>query len=88
MSVDPLVLSHVVGDVIDPFNRSTLLRVLYNDRLVINGVHFKPSAVVNKPRVEIGGDDFRTMYTLVRSLLCKIYAYSLSILIKMLVRLK
>lgn len=65
MPADPLVLSNVVGDVIDPFNRSISLRVWYNNRPVYNGVGLKPSAVINKPRVEVGGVDLRTFYTLV-----------------------
>ncbi|XP_010276915.1 PREDICTED: protein HEADING DATE 3A-like [Nelumbo nucifera] len=62
---DPLVVGGVIGDVIDPFNRSISLRVTYNSRDVSNGCEFKPSAVVNQPRVDIGGDDLRTFFTLV-----------------------
>jgi len=62
---DPLVVGRVVGDVLDPFIRSIALRVTYNGREVNNGCEFRPSQVVNQPRVEIGGDDLRTFYTLV-----------------------
>ncbi|KAI5649062.1 hypothetical protein M9H77_35067 [Catharanthus roseus] len=67
---DPLVVGRVVGDVLDPFTRSITLRVTYNmnrenSRDVNNGCEFRPSQVVNQPRVEIGGDDLRTFYTLV-----------------------
>ncbi|THU66151.1 hypothetical protein C4D60_Mb05t11140 [Musa balbisiana] len=65
MSRDPLTLGQVIGDVLDPFSRSVSLSVLYKNKLVINGSDFKPSAVVDKPKVEIGGDDLRTFYTLV-----------------------
>ncbi|RRT59939.1 hypothetical protein B296_00020037 [Ensete ventricosum] len=62
---EPLTLGQVIGDVLDPFSRSVSLGVLYKDKLVINGSNFKPSAVVDKPKVEVGGDDLRTFYTLV-----------------------
>nr|AGZ20210.1 FT4 [Allium cepa] len=64
MSFDPLVLSRVVGDVIDDFDRRIPLRVMYNGRSVLNGVGMKPSIINDKPRVEIGGVP-RMFYTLV-----------------------
>ncbi|XP_027090020.1 protein HEADING DATE 3A-like [Coffea eugenioides] len=63
--VDPLVVGRVISDVLDPFNRSIRLRVIHGNRDVINGCEFRPSQVVSQPRVEIGGDDFRSFYTLV-----------------------
>ncbi|KAH0449272.1 hypothetical protein IEQ34_023072 [Dendrobium chrysotoxum] len=66
MSRDPLVLERVIGDVLDPFTRTTTLRVTYGSfRVVTNGKDFKPSQVVNQPRVEIGGNDLRSFHTLV-----------------------
>ncbi|KAL0903955.1 hypothetical protein M5K25_026019 [Dendrobium thyrsiflorum] len=66
MSRDPLVLERVIGDVLDPFTRTTTLRVTYSScRVVNNGKDFKPSQVVNQPKVEIGGNDLRSFYTLV-----------------------
>ena len=63
---DPLVVGRIIGDVLDPFTRSIPLRVTYsNNREVSNGCELKPSQVVNLPRVDIGGDDLRTFYTLV-----------------------
>nr|XP_019707288.1 protein HEADING DATE 3A isoform X1 [Elaeis guineensis]XP_029121663.1 protein HEADING DATE 3A isoform X1 [Elaeis guineensis] len=62
---DPLVVGRVVGDVLDPFNRTTTLRVSYGSREVTNGREFKPSQVVIQPRVDVGGNDLRTSYTLV-----------------------
>ncbi|CAA6672929.1 unnamed protein product [Spirodela intermedia] len=62
---DPLVVGRVVGDVLDPFTRKVSLRITYSAREVTNGKEFKPSAVVNQPRVEVGGNDLRTFYTLV-----------------------
>lgn len=63
---DPLVVGRVIGDVIDPFVRTTTLGVSYGSRKVTNGREFKPSQVVNQPRVEVGGHDLRSLYTLVR----------------------
>ncbi|KAI6684313.1 hypothetical protein NL676_030226 [Syzygium grande] len=63
---DPLVVGRVIGDVLDAFTRSISLRVIYNNnREVNNSCELKPSQVVNQPRIEIGGDDLRTFYTLV-----------------------
>ncbi|XP_021970893.1 protein HEADING DATE 3A isoform X2 [Helianthus annuus] len=56
---DPLVLGHVIGDVVDSFTRSTNLIVTYSEREVSSVVEIKPSQVVNQPRVDIGGDDLR-----------------------------
>ncbi|KAJ4781020.1 PEBP (phosphatidylethanolamine-binding protein) family protein [Rhynchospora pubera] len=62
---DALVIGRIVGDVIDRFVRSTPIRVSFGSREVTNGREFKPSQVVKQPRVEIGGNDLRTFYTLV-----------------------
>ncbi|KAK6144936.1 hypothetical protein DH2020_021756 [Rehmannia glutinosa] len=67
---DPLVVGRVIGDVLDPFTRSIGLRVIYGNREVSNGCEFRPSQIVNQPRVEVGGDDLRTFYTLIDALLC------------------
>ncbi|XP_020576920.1 protein FLOWERING LOCUS T-like isoform X2 [Phalaenopsis equestris] len=63
---DPLVLGQVVGDVLDPFVRSAMLRVVYNNKEINNGTGLRQSAVVNPPRVEVDGEDEQTLYTLVR----------------------
>lgn len=62
---DPLVVGRVIGDVLDPFTRSIGLRVTYNNREVNNGYEMRIAQVMNQPRVEIGGEDLRTFYTLV-----------------------
>uniref|UniRef100_A0A7N0U6K0 Flowering locus T n=1 Tax=Kalanchoe fedtschenkoi TaxID=63787 RepID=A0A7N0U6K0_KALFE len=63
---DPLVVGRVIGDVLEPFTKSISLRVTYNKaREVSNGCELKPSQVVNQPRVDVGGYDFRNFYTLV-----------------------
>lgn len=66
---DPLVVGRVVGDVLDPFTRLISLKVMYGQRHVTNGLDLRSSQVVNKPTVEIGGDDLRNFYTLVRLLI-------------------
>nr|WPN08178.1 flowering locus T [Hemerocallis fulva] len=62
---DPLIIGRVVGDVLDPFTKSNTFRIFYSSREVTNGREFKPSQVVHQPRVEIGGNDHMTFYTLV-----------------------
>ncbi|KAI3867861.1 hypothetical protein MKX03_031320 [Papaver bracteatum] len=63
--IDPLVVGRVIGVVLDPFDRSIPIRIAYTSRSVNNGGELKSSAVAENPRVEIGGDDLRTFYTLV-----------------------
>ncbi|WOK93860.1 protein FLOWERING LOCUS T [Canna indica] len=65
MSGDTLALGQVIGDVLDPFTRSVRLSVMYNNRPLLTGCEFKPSATVNKPKIMVGGDDLRIFYTLV-----------------------
>ncbi|OIT02984.1 protein heading date 3a [Nicotiana attenuata] len=65
---DTLVLGRVIGDVLDPFTRSINLRVVYINRQVINGCDFRPSQVIQQPRIEIGGADDCTFYTLINTL--------------------
>ncbi|MED6143954.1 hypothetical protein PIB30_010908 [Stylosanthes scabra] len=62
---DPLVLGGVIGDVLNPFTSSVSLRVVINNREISNGCELRPSHVLNRPRVTIGGEDLRTFYTLV-----------------------
>ncbi|XP_072998421.1 protein VERNALIZATION 3-like [Typha latifolia] len=65
MQRDSLSVGRVIGDVLDPFIRSASLRVIYNSREVTNGCEFKPSAVVDQPRIEVGGNDLNNFYTLI-----------------------
>lgn len=66
ITMNPLVVGRVIGDVLDNFTNSVSLRVIYdNNKEVINSGELKPSQIVNPPRVQVGGNDFRTLYTLV-----------------------
>nr|CAB3478293.1 unnamed protein product [Digitaria exilis] len=64
-AVEPLVLAHVIQDVLDSFTPTVPLRITYSNRVVLAGAELKPSAIVNKPRVDVGGTDLRVFYTLV-----------------------
>ncbi|MED6201316.1 Protein HEADING DATE 3A [Stylosanthes scabra] len=64
--MDPLAVGGVIGDVLDPFETCASLRIVYNNNSeVVNSLELKPSQIINQPRVEVGGDDFRTLYTLI-----------------------
>lgn len=64
--MEPLIVGRVVGEVVDIFSPSVRMNVIYNsNKQVANGHEFMPSVIISKPRVEIGGDDMRTAYTLV-----------------------
>lgn len=64
---DPLVVGRVIGDVVDPFVRRVALRVGYASRDVADGCDLRPSDIADQPRVDVGGQDMRTFYTLVSS---------------------
>ncbi|AES80787.1 putative phosphatidylethanolamine-binding protein [Medicago truncatula] len=64
-SRNPLAVGRVIGDVIDSFENSIPLRVTYGNRDVNNGCELKPSQIGNQPRVSVGGNDLRNLYTLV-----------------------
>lgn len=64
--LEPLVVSRVVGDVLDFFTPSVKMSVTYNsNKQVCNGHELFPSAVTTKPRVEVHEGDLRTFFTLV-----------------------
>ncbi|KAL8543921.1 hypothetical protein ACS0TY_004466 [Phlomoides rotata] len=64
--LDPLSVGRVVGEVVDSFIPCVKLNVIYNsNKQVSNGHELMPSVIMAKPRVQIGGEDLRTAYTLV-----------------------
>ncbi|XP_068635436.1 CEN-like protein 1 [Aristolochia californica] len=63
---EPLSVGRVVGDVVDYFSPTVTMRVTYNsNKQVCNGHELMPFVVKSKPRVEVGGDDMRTAFTLI-----------------------
>lgn len=67
MSRDPLVVGSIVGDIVDYFPVSSVLRVIYGGREMTCGSELRPSQVASEPTVHItgGGRDGRAFYTLV-----------------------
>ncbi|XP_006655491.1 protein RICE FLOWERING LOCUS T 1-like [Oryza brachyantha] len=63
--MDPLVLTQIIPEVLDPFTPTIPLRITYNNRLLLPGIELKPSAVLSRPRIDVGGNDMRVFYTLV-----------------------
>lgn len=64
--VEPLIIGRVIGEVVDIFNPSVKMIVTYNSsKQVCNGHELMPAVLISKPRVEIGGEDMRSAYTLV-----------------------
>lgn len=63
--LEPLSVGRVIGEVVDIFNPSVRMNVTYSTKQVANGHELMPSIVMNKPRVDIGGEDMRSAYTLV-----------------------
>lgn len=67
--IEPLIVGRVVGDVLEMFNPSVTMRVTFNSNTIVsNGHELAPSLLLSKPRVEIGGQDLRSFFTLVRIL--------------------
>ncbi|KAE8776453.1 protein FLOWERING LOCUS T [Hordeum vulgare] len=62
---DPLALSQVIGDVLDPFVKSATMRINYGEKEITNGTGVRSSAVLNAPKVEVEGRDRTKLYTLV-----------------------
>ncbi|KAK7278652.1 hypothetical protein RJT34_23688 [Clitoria ternatea] len=65
MSTDTLHIGKVIGDVLDSFTPTIKMTVTFNKKQVFNGHEFFPSTVTKRPRVEIGGGDMRSFYTLI-----------------------
>ncbi|KAL5763766.1 hypothetical protein ACOSP7_016125 [Xanthoceras sorbifolium] len=67
MSESPLVVGRVVGDVVDYFNPTVKMTVIYINSMkqVYNGRELFPSAVTQKPKVDVHGGDLRSFFTLV-----------------------
>ncbi|KEH17361.1 putative phosphatidylethanolamine-binding protein [Medicago truncatula] len=63
--LEPLSVGRVIGEVVDIFNPSVRMNVTYSTKQVANGHELMPSIVMNKPRVDIGGEDMRSAYTLI-----------------------
>ncbi|CBI75519.1 Flowering Locus T-like protein, putative [Triticum aestivum] len=63
-SRDPLIVGGIVGDVVDYFDASARLRVLYGNREITVGSELRPSQVANQPTVHITGRA-GSLYTLV-----------------------
>ncbi|PON49335.1 Phosphatidylethanolamine-binding protein PEBP [Parasponia andersonii] len=65
-SIEPLVVGKVVGDVVDMFSPAAEFTVHYGPKQVSNGCEIKPSAAIDKPKVQILGPRNQTnLYTLV-----------------------
>ena len=63
---EPLAVGRVIGEVVDAFTPSVKLSVTYNlNKMVSNGHELMPNVITSKPRVDIGGEDMRSAYTLV-----------------------
>ncbi|KAK6144214.1 hypothetical protein DH2020_021034 [Rehmannia glutinosa] len=67
MSLEPLVISRVIGDVVDNIcNTVNKMCVVYkSNKHVYNGRELFPSTVTFKPKVEVHGGDMRTFFTLI-----------------------
>lgn len=82
----PLIVERVIEDVSDPFFKSINIWIVYNSRDVVNRCEFKLSKLITQLRVQIGGDDLHTFYTLVYQflscfkILFKIFYYQISFL--------
>ncbi|XP_047083940.1 protein TWIN SISTER of FT-like [Lolium rigidum] len=64
MQRDPLIVGNIVGDIVDYFDASARLRVLYGNREITVGSELRPSHVASQPMVQITGLS-RSFYTLV-----------------------
>lgn len=63
-STEPLTVGRVIGDVIDNFSPNAEMVVSYPIRQVSNGCEIKTTALVDRPRIRIGGSS-DALYALV-----------------------
>ncbi|XWS48259.1 hypothetical protein CRYUN_Cryun13aG0059300 [Craigia yunnanensis] len=64
VSVDPLVVGRVIGDVVDMFVPTVTMSVYYGSKHVTSGCDIKPSMAINPPNISIEGHSDH-LYTLV-----------------------
>ena len=74
-SRDPLIVGNIVGDIVDYFDASARLKVLYSSREITVGSELRPSHVANQPTLQITGlsrslctlvsDDYIYIYVLI-----------------------
>nr|ANS56330.1 TFL1-like protein [Cephalotaxus sinensis] len=63
---EPMILSRVIGDVLDVFTPTIKMSVVYNANFQVkNGFELMPSTVVEPPQVEVVDGDLRSFFTLV-----------------------
>ncbi|CAA6663356.1 unnamed protein product [Spirodela intermedia] len=63
---EALRVGRVIGEVVDPFTPTVTMEISYNPRKgVANGHELSPVATQAKPRVEVGGGDMRSAFTLI-----------------------
>ena len=71
--LEPLAVGRVIGEVVDNFTPSVKMNITFKgNKQVCNGHELMPAVIVAKPRVEVGGQDMRDAFTLVR--ICPSYA--------------
>ncbi|KAL4574831.1 hypothetical protein LXL04_021670 [Taraxacum kok-saghyz] len=64
--IEPLVVGRVIGEVVDTFTPSVKMNVTYNlNKTVSNGHELMPNLITFHPRVDIGGEDMRSAFTLI-----------------------
>ncbi|KAJ4706072.1 Terminal flower 1-like protein [Melia azedarach] len=65
-NAETLAVGRVVGDVVDIFTPCVKMNIIYSsNKQVANGHELMPAVIAAKPRVEIGGEDMRSAYTLI-----------------------
>ncbi|XVE58585.1 hypothetical protein DITRI_Ditri04bG0181400 [Diplodiscus trichospermus] len=63
---EPLAIGRIIGEVVDNFSPSVKITVTYDsNKQVTNGRELMPAVIAARPRVDIGGEDMRTAYTLI-----------------------
>lgn len=68
LSIDPLVIEGVIGDVVETVSQSIKMSVIYDSKKpygFTNGQEFLPSQVADPPLVEVHEGEFRSFFTLI-----------------------
>lgn len=53
-----LVISRVVGNILDPFTGTVKIRIFSNGKYVFNGSWLRPSQILTRLKIHFGGCDY------------------------------
>nr|QLM02143.1 flowering locus T 1A [Gomphichis scaposa] len=65
MSSNSSTIDSAIREAFGSFDHTVRFRISFNNKPFFNGSDLRPSTLINRPKIEVGGDDLRVCYTLV-----------------------